>query len=94
MIPPKRRVVVPVDDLPVDKAMLKSLIRDEVNLQVERQMRKILKPLYQIILADPRFEDDIPDMPEWVQQLTEQDEPNDEEELPFYMRDDQSIWGL
>ena len=77
----------------VDYGMLKSLIRDEVALQVDRKIREVIKPLYQVILADDKYTLDQETLAPWLQQLLDDDTLIDEEDVPFFLRDDSNLWG-
>ena len=56
----------------IDYGLIKSLIRDEVTLQVDRKLRTLVKPLYEVIMAnddsgasgDPSLR-----LPEWAVDL-------------------------
>lgn len=87
---PKRKVKVLEDSKAVDYGIIKSLIRDEVDLQVKRQLKDLVMPLYQVIMTDPRYELSSIDLPEWLRQLADS-ELGEDDEVPF-MRDDGDIW--
>ena len=70
VMPPKRRkIVLPSAAKAVDYNLLKSIIRDEVDLQVSRKLKEIIKPLYQVIMSDPRYDVSSTILPEWATTL-------------------------
>jgi len=86
-----RKVKIDKNNPKVDYGLLKSMIRDEVDLQVKRQIREIIQPLYKIIMSDDRYVTSMPELPEWLQQLAEEgDTP--EEDVPFFLRDNEDPW--
>ena len=92
-IPPprKRKVSFMDEDKPVDYKLLKSLIRDEVDLQVNRKLKEVIQPLYQVIMTDPRYEDAVTDLPEWARTLLDS-VPDDD--LTESWIDSEDGWGL
>ena len=92
VLPPrKRRVSLTDEDMSVDYKLLKSLIRDEVNLQVNRKLKEVIKPLYQVIMTDPRYEDAVTDLPEWARTLLDSVPDDDLTESWINSKDG---WGL
>lgn len=93
--PQKRRVSVGKAKVPeVDYGILKSMIRDEVDLQVKRQIKQIIQPLYQVIMTDDSYATRMPELPDWLRQIAEGNVPrgNDDDDEPFFLRDDENPW--
>ena len=67
--PKNRKVVRRVKPPSVDYGVLKSLIRDEVELQMKREMKRVIQPLYQVIMSDPTLQNEIHTLPKWAQDL-------------------------
>lgn len=91
----KRVVTVGTDKRLVDYGVLKSMIRDEVTLQVRRQVKEIIQPIYQVIMTDPRYDTQELRLPEWVREMLDNapdDEPNDEGGITT--DNDEDFWGL
>lgn len=70
IMPPRhRKLWTKADDKPVDYGVLKSLIRDEVDLQVKRQIKTLIQPLYQVIMSDPKWQSQMTSLPQWAREL-------------------------
>ena len=68
----KRKVLTKVGSKDVDYGVLKSLIRDEVSLQVNRKLRDVIKPLYQAMMSDHRYTFSALSLPEWARELLDE----------------------
>ncbi len=95
VIPPRRKISVPVEDKKVDYALLKSMIRDEVDLQVNRKLAEVIKPLYQVIMQDSHNALSMQDLPDWAIELLELSVQKGETtpDIP-YDANDEDYWGL
>ncbi|RKZ87535.1 MAG: hypothetical protein DRQ39_04040 [Gammaproteobacteria bacterium] len=95
VIPPRRKISVPVEDKKVDYALLKSMIRDEVDLQVNRKLAEVIKPLYQVMMQDSHNALSMQDLPDWAIDLLELSVQKGEDipGIPFDTNDE-DYWGL
>jgi len=95
ILPPRRRISTPDKTKDVDYALLKSLIRDEVDLQVNRKLAEVIKPLYQVIMQDSHNALSMQDLPDWAIELLELSVQKSDTtpDIP-YDANDEDYWGL
>lgn len=90
----RRKIQVEASDpRQVDYGLLKSMIRDEVSLQVKRQVKALIQPLYQVIMTDPVHATQMHTLPQWaVDLLDDTREETDDEDIMDSNNND--YWGL
>lgn len=86
-----RKLRTKVEDKSVDYGVLKSLIRDEVDLQVKRQVKALIQPLYQVVMSDPNWQSQMTSLPQWARDLLDS-EIGETEDADILNNTDEDLW--